>query len=689
MIDPRPATAFIDAHWLGSAPASFNVRWMGYFTVPSAGEYVMALTSDDRSTLAIDGAVVIANNRPNAGQSGASVVRLDRGPHLVLLELVQERGSYEMQWRWSRPGGDLQDVPAWLLSPAKPSRWSVVLDHRARQIAWLLFVISGILLAGEALVWRQWATRHPRAAALAFFIALSLVHTWPLATDPAHLTRNDNRDTVLNQWILAWVAHQSVAAPAHLFDANIFYPERDTLAYSETMLVQSAMGAPLLWSGVSPVLTYNLLLLAGFALSAWTMALLVRRWTGQRTAALVAGSIFGFSAHTLTRLPHLQAQHVEFLPLALLALDELLRQPGAGRALKLAAWSTLQALTSIYLLVLTLVALAVAVIARPAEWTGRRALPLLRALAITSAVAAVVLLPLLLPYYRVSHDQGLTRTLDDAAQYSASWADYLTTPARVHQWWSGRLGIGHGGMTGLFPGALGIVLSMIALVGSGWRDARVRMMLVIGAAGLALSFGPSLPGYATLYSFLPILQAIRATARFGYLVTVAVAVLAGFGVAVLRQRVPPRLWRGVAPLLVVVAALESIASPLGLTRFEGIAPIYDRLAGVADAVVVELPFYGPRSAQFHAHYMLNSTRHWRPIVNGYSGFRPASFYQHAEALQQFPAQPALDMMRQIGVTHVFVHRSQFDEAALAALDTRTDLQPLDVFGDTALYQLRR
>jgi len=172
-------------------------------------------------------------------------------------------------------------------------------------------------------------------------------------------------------------------------------------------------------------------------------------------------------------------------------------------------------------------------------------------------------------------------------------------------------------------------------------------------------------------------------------VTLAVAVLAGFGMVVLRRHLPAATWRVAAPVLVMAAALEPLAAPLGLIRFEAVAPIYRRLAGVSDAVVVELPFHGPRSAQFHAHYMLNSTAHWRPLVNGYSGFRPASFYTHAEALQLFPRDPAFEMMRRIGVTHVFVHRAQFDAAALAVLDARTDLELIDSFGDTYLYQLRR
>ena len=122
------------------------------------------------------------------------------------------------------------------------------------------------------------ALRNRRLAALALAaaIALAALHTWPLATAPGRLSRVDNADTQLNAWILAWVAHQAPRDPVHLFDANIFHPQPRALAFSEHMVVQGLMGAPLAWAGASPVLVYNVLLLAGFALSAWAMFLLVR-----------------------------------------------------------------------------------------------------------------------------------------------------------------------------------------------------------------------------------------------------------------------------------------------------------------------------------------------------------------------------------------------------------------------------
>ncbi len=111
------------------------------------------------------------------------------------------------------------------------------------------------------------------------------------------------------------------------------------------------IGAPLLWAGASPVLVHNLVLMAGFALTGWTACLVIRRWTGSWMAGIGSGSLVAFNAFSLTRLPQIQDLHVEFFPLALLALDRLLSEPRVRHALSLAGWFVLHSLTGTYVMV--------------------------------------------------------------------------------------------------------------------------------------------------------------------------------------------------------------------------------------------------------------------------------------------------------------------------------------------------
>ena len=200
----------------------------------------------------------------------------------------------------------------------------------------------------------------------------------------------------------------------------------------------------------------------------------MRAWTGSTTAGIVSGMLFAFNAHLLTRLAHLQALHVEFLPLALYALDQVLVRTRRlmPAALALAAAFVLQALCSNYTLVFLSAALLVgrdcAAAGVDAEHHRDRALALLAA----GAIATVAVAPFLWPYYVVSRDQGLTRTVEEVALYSAGWLDYLTTGGRLHYAaWSSPF---FDGRTPLFPGVLGFVLAVAALAttASSGRPAR-------------------------------------------------------------------------------------------------------------------------------------------------------------------------------------------------------------------------
>lgn len=542
------------------------------------------------------------------------------------------------------------------------------------------------------------APRHVDAGArrsallLALFLGLALLHTWPLVTDLGGLSRNDNADTQLNEWIVAWVAHQLPRDPIHLFDANIFYAEPRTLAFSEHLLVPSLMVAPLHWLGASPVVAYNILLILGFTLTGWTTALVVARWTGDAWAGILAGCLTAFNAHTLTRLPHVQAMHAEFLPLAVLALDGLLVRPGLRESARLAGWFVLQGLSSTYLMVFTAVACAATMLARPAEWLGHRArlaLPLVAGAAVAAAFGLAVVL---VPYYLASVEQGLTRSLDEVARYSAVPSDYLSTTGRIHfALWSRPFY--EAGSGALFPGIVGLGLTGVAIVsGVSWRDRRARALLAIAVVGLVLSFGPAVPIYRWLYHAFPLLQGIRNAGRFGFLLLFGVAGLAGFGLAwlratrggqSLRQR---RLATVLTAVVIVVANVEAARVPMPYSPFDGISPIYDRLAAIPDAVVVELPFPSVARVAANGPYVLASTHHWKPLVNGYSGFTPASYANRAPVLAGFPDEASIQLLRDIGVTHVVTHDRELRDA-IANSPLVTSLELVAEIGDERLWAL--
>jgi hypothetical protein len=274
-----------------------------------------------------------------------------------------------------------------------------------------------------------------------------------------------------------------------------------------------------------------------------------------------------------------------------------------------------------------------------------------------------------LPYRRAAIEQGMIRSLDSVTDYSASLKGYLAAAGTVHiSTWSAPFF--KDPVDSFFPGLVVIALALTA-IWSMWNATtavapspetrrRVFMLLAIAAVGLVLSLGTRTPVYGWLYSVFPPMHGLRAAARFGILFLLGMSALAGLGLAALRARHPGSRWLAAGAIAATALAnVEALRAPFAYRRFDGIPGIYKLLATEPRVVLVEVPFY-PRQAVFeNAEYVLNSTAHWRPLMNGYSGYVPASYAAHADVFWFFPRPHAIEAMRRAGVTHVMVHPDRF------------------------------
>jgi hypothetical protein len=486
---------------------------------------------------------------------------------------------------------------------------------------------------------------------------LTAAFTYPVAFKIGHVGRVDNGDGKLSIWNVAWVARTLVVDPLHVFDANIFYPHRGTLAYSENNLGAGALAVPVYWATRNPYAAHNFALLLAFILSATGAYYLVRYLTGDRRAAAISAIGFAFCPFVFAHTAHIQLLMTAGLPFSLLAFHRMADRPTAGRGAALGAAMAAQAICCGYygVFVCLMVGFAIVVVATTRRlWTSRA---YWIAIAVAAAVAIVLVTPAFLPYVTLQRVGGFRRELKDAIQYSANWSDYLASSSYAHAWMLSHL---PEWSEVSFPGFVTVVFA----VWGAWiarRDRRRELLALYGGLTLLAfwaSFGPKALLYSALYNVVPMFAWLRAPARFGLIVGFGLSVLAGVAISAWLRRVQrPAL---VTAALVIVAAGE-LAVPLYMPDVPPVEPVYRTLATLPRGPVIEMPFFYPQVGLFqHTKYMLASTAHWMPMINGYSDYIPPDFYEHVMLLAPFPSRDAFKILEPNGVRYAVFHMNGYN-----------------------------
>ena len=500
---------------------------------------------------------------------------------------------------------------------------------------------------------------------VAVFAGLTALMTWPqVAQLTTHAT--PHQDVYFNMWRLRWFAHALITRE-RIFDANIFYPERRTLALSDAMFVEGVIAAPLTWIGLPPVLVHNLMLLGAIALSGAAMFALVHHLTGSRGAGLIGGIVFSFAPYRFEHFMHMELQWAMWSPLAFLALHRTYQTGRWRYGLATGACVALQMLSSIYYGMFLGVLISLAAVLMFARERDVPATSVLRVLAAGAVLAGVVCFLYSRPYAR-THERVGDRPLGEVSAFRATSASYLS--ATSGNWLYGSTATRGGAERHLFPGLTSVLLALVGVLLQ-VPTRRVMVYLLLLVAAFEMSFG--LRGYlfSLLYEHVAPFRGLRASARLGLFVLLFLAVLAGYGYAALAAN-RPRTWRIALTAVCATAALIEYATRLLLVPFVNEPPaIYRMLARQPVGVVAEFPVPRPHSLPGNdAEYAYMSSFHWFPIVNGYSGYYPPSYLDRLDRLRYFPSEGAMRQLRRDNVQYVIVHAAQYTPAVMNDMRAR-------------------
>ncbi len=300
------------------------------------------------------------------------------------------------------------------------------------------------------------------AGAFGFFLLLTIVLTWPLAVR-LNTATSDLGDPLLNTWILDWDLYSITNAPSHIYDANIFYPSKYPLAYSENIFGIALVALPFYFLGFTPLAVYNIVFLIGFAFCGYGAFVLGRTLTRSTMAALIAGILYSFFSFRMDHLAHLQFVWGGWMPMMLAALLHYWRRPTIRNAILLAVCVLMNGLTNIHQFLFGTTAIVLSIVLL-ALLSTRFKWRTLAGAGLATIIAAALMLPVLLPYKQVSEMYGMVRDRNAALWGSATWTDWLSASGRNRAYGDiADPGNVHGERV-LFPGLMLLFLTGSALL---------------------------------------------------------------------------------------------------------------------------------------------------------------------------------------------------------------------------------
>jgi hypothetical protein len=509
---------------------------------------------------------------------------------------------------------------------------------------------------------------------------LSVGATWPLASrlgDSLPGWPADNFAFLYKLWWFRTALLEQHRSP--FFDPGSYAPFGFSLGQGEPTLANTLPGV-VLGALTNDVVAYNLLALGSFVVSGTGAYLLVKELSSSRLAALISGLAFAFCPYRLSQFAgHLQLLGTGWIALSFYFLERLLRTGRVRDGLLLGLSFGLAALSAWYYAYMVGLALGAYLLLRLA--LGRRGYNVRKMLVGLFAGAALFLVlasPVAIPSLQLWAQGGLTHSAKAADEHSAAPADYVVRNP-LHPLW-GEQGMKAHAEQNVIESALYVGFVVAFISAWGWFSLRRRTAIAerrmwrtwlsLGALAFVLSLGLTLhdangqvrvgaggvvplPGQL-LYDWLPLYSSMRAFARFGVIVALALTVLLGLVWSAGLRQGPAPVRRNPHFATIVLALLLMIdfwTGPYawGTTRVEA-SDTARFLSQQPPGTVMQMPLDASQSGPA----LYRRVTSGKPVAYGYETFEPPAWHARRDELQEFPEGESLDVLSEWGVRYLVV-----------------------------------
>ena len=503
-------------------------------------------------------------------------------------------------------------------------------------------------------------------------LIISIWSVWPAVRSPLDTLTQGNED-ILAVWILNQTIQKIPDNLGNIFQGNIFFPFQNTMAYSELFIPSALLSSiPVKLTG-SPFLAYNFTLFIGQFLTMLVIYLWFKELTGKNWPAALGAIALGLSQIRIHYFAHLQMWSLQWF----LASVFLIWKYRKTEQIKYLFFAGLFFVIQIWesLLPAMLTAFAGVILLFPKRLNIR--LRFKKILVVAGMVGALVF-PVARVYWQVSSEQGLKRTIRDAAHFSLSVEEI-----------GGKF---------LSPGMF--ILTGLAFYSIGRKnfskEKEFAWLIPLLFLGLIMAMGPVLKinqatfkifnipiplPYAIAHYLVPGFGAFRTPSRWIWLFAFASSGIITLGFSKLRGKA----YKIILPLAIILAIVggSKVTTSVSMPTASEYPEVYRWLKNQEGDAILELPVM---AKEFYR--MLYSLEHRKYLVNGSSGFSPPEWQMLVtDITNNFPSKELENRLSAIGVDFIIVHKDQIDDEKLKIIISWGKNKLIREYANTLVYKL--
>lgn len=471
----------------------------------------------------------------------------------------------------------------------------------------------------------------------------------------------DDYDGLLILWIIKSHILKFPIELGSFFQGNIFFPYKDTLAFTSPFVVSSVISffPSKYFSNPAQILSF-LEVFWQFS-TVLILCIFIKDLTKSSYSSLVGSILYGFSNYRISTLGHLQMFNMSLCILAIYLVWKYTQSKKQIFLIYAAIISGLQAwenFIQLYFIFLSVFFILVTKVNLKRHFKNFFK-PII--------VFLVVSLGILIKYFIVSKEYGIVRSIREAAHFSISidylWKNYFERLIYI-----------------------GLLISSILIFKKKISIKKEKWIYIVITLSLIFCFGPVLKyndatvkifgkyfiplPYGIFYYIIPGFNSLRTPSRWFSLSLLMASLIISFTTKYLDKIKFSFLLK----CFIIIAVLFFIYIPKNNIKLNLQNPpyVYGWLKSQSGLSIIEMPLYTWGAGDIsknEVYRMVYSLDHGKKIVNGYSGFYPKDWENFAHDLwNNFPDSKTAQEIKQTGVNYLILHKDEYGKDKLLRIE---------------------